>query len=126
MNKKTLTAGLAILAISAVSFGLLSDTPKTTTRTITTPRIDVELKDKSVKAVEKKSELKVLDINFKNAIFFNVQVDDESVYYAIEVLEEMRLDKVKTAYLFLDSPGGSVLAGAKLLSYIKASKMEII
>lgn len=61
----------------------------------------------------------------KQVILFNVPVTYESVELTINRLEKLQQEGVTEAYIKLDSPGGSVLDGAKLLSYIKASPMTI-
>ena len=56
-------------------------------------------------------------------ILFNVPVMGESVDAVIDIISN---SSAKTVYLVLDSPGGSVVDGARLLEYMKNSGKNII
>lgn len=60
-----------------------------------------------------------------NVVQLDAEVFGESVDLVISQLETLRHKGVKKAYLLITSPGGSVVAGAKLISYMDASSMEI-
>lgn len=58
-------------------------------------------------------------------IFLSTQIDKGSVDDTLNALEKARNAGLSEVYLVIDSPGGSVLDGAKLVSYMRASKMKI-
>jgi len=71
----------------------------------------------------KKTSLNVKSINAENVVLFNTQVTDQSVEYAINALQSFGDEKV---YLVIDSPGGAVFAGAKLVNHIRYSGQNIV
>lgn len=60
-----------------------------------------------------------------NVVLLDTEVFGESVDAVIDQFETLRRSGVKKAYLLITSPGGSVIAGAKLISYMDASPMEV-
>lgn len=60
-----------------------------------------------------------------NVVVLDTEVFADSVDAVIGQLEALRLKGSKKAYLVITSPGGSVVAGAKLISYMDASPMEV-
>ena len=60
-------------------------------------------------------------VNPRNVIFFDVPVEATSVDEAVSILSTLSGD----IYLVLNSPGGSVIDGARLINYIKHSGKNI-
>lgn len=58
-------------------------------------------------------------------IFLSSGINKTSVDNTLNALEKARNAGLSEVYLVIDSPGGSVLDGAKLVSYMRASKMKI-
>lgn len=50
----------------------------------------------------------------------------QTVDYLLAGLEAIRQDGYDTAYLLLDSPGGSVIDGGRLIDYMKTTKLKIV
>lgn len=61
-----------------------------------------------------------------NAVVFEDVVAADSVDKAIAELTELENKGVNPIYFVINSPGGSVLAGATLITHIKNSKSEIV
>jgi ATP-dependent protease ClpP protease subunit len=81
----------------------------------------VESKDSAVKV--EKFKVDVRTVSASDVVLFNTPVSGETVDAAIELLSEAR---GSTIYLVLDSPGGSVIDGARLINYIKYSGKNIV
>lgn len=62
-------------------------------------------------------KLKKVSVSPSNRIFFNVPVTYDTVNVLLEVMDQIDGD----IYLELDSPGGEVISGSKVLDYIKNS-----
>lgn len=58
-------------------------------------------------------------------IIFNTIVASETVEAAMQRLEELKSKGYKQAYLILDSPGGSVFDGARLIAWMKHSPLKV-
>lgn len=78
-------------------------------------------------AVPKLKSVKVrkIEVSPEQVIMFNTQVSFSSVQATIEQLEVLSAKGVKEVFIVLDSPGGSVIDGATLISYMKSSSMKI-
>lgn len=61
-----------------------------------------------------------------NAVIFETGVDSSSVDKAISELTELENKGVNPIYFIVNSPGGSVLDGATLITHIKNSKAKVI
>lgn len=129
MTKTATVKGLAFTLGLALVFGatyatLKKSSPKeeiTQVQTIT-----------PIITAEGKSDMVVRNINVtkieaeaSQIILLDTQVSNSSVDDVIAQLEVARKNGEETVYLLLDSPGGSVLAGAKLIAYMEASSMKI-
>ncbi|MCG3175364.1 MAG: ATP-dependent Clp protease proteolytic subunit [Candidatus Omnitrophica bacterium] len=76
-----------------------------------------------------KKEVKRVSVTLEqeNTILLNDSVNETSIAkLQIEFLEKhSKLPRSKPIYLLLDTPGGSILSGAKLLDTIRASKRKV-
>ena len=68
-------------------------------------------------------KVKDLSIDPDNTLVFNTAVLEETVDEAIAILDKMDGD---TIYLEINSPGGSVFDGTRLVNYIKYSNKKIV
>jgi len=123
---KTIAIGL-VFGVLLGSLGVLltENKPQVQEEIIEVPTV----KDISMPSLPPKTEsVKVTRINAnpEQVLFFNVPVTFESVLITIDFLEQISNEGVyDTVYLVLDSPGGSVIDGANLISYMKTSKLKI-
>jgi ATP-dependent protease ClpP protease subunit len=85
----------------------------------------VKLKSEEVKLNPKK--IRTIVLNSSNTYTFRTPVTDDSVGKAQKVLFRMdrRLPKGKPIYLVLDTPGGSVFAGANFIDSINSLKRPV-
>lgn len=137
MKKGFFYSMVAILLVTGVTLGIRTTSTKsqqavaseitssvssvgtettTSTTSVYTPQQAVSLKQTNYTVENMK-------VSADSVILFNVPVVEESVEAAISLI---RASSGNTVYLVLDSPGGSVLAGARLLEYIKHSGKNVI
>lgn len=72
----------------------------------------------------KKNKIYTINVEPEQVILLNTEVADESVEFAISRLKELN-DLELEAYVVLDSPGGSVFAGERLISFMEGSKIKV-
>lgn len=72
----------------------------------------------------KEITLKRYKVQADKVVTFNVEVDSASVEAAIDSLKKI-LSKSSYAFLYIDSPGGSVFDGTKLTAFIEGSNKPI-
>ncbi len=65
-----------------------------------------------------------LAVEPEQVILLNTEVNEYSVEIIIAKIEELS-NKYKNLYLVLDSPGGSVFDGSRLISYMESSKANV-
>lgn len=123
-----------LFASAAVSFALTKETQKSYKPKVTTyyaPFVNKVASGTTIATVPPSTTIKAaayfsvekIKANPSNLIFFNVPVVKESVDMALAMLSE---NNSPTIYLVLDSPGGSVVDGARLIEYIKNSGKNIV
>lgn len=138
MNKYILYgAGFVVLAgaiaYSTTAASLASKTQTTKMPTAITESVDVSAQSATTvyspkatnadKITTSKFTVQTQSVSTSDVLFFNVPVVTESVDAAINLLSGMT---GSTIYLVLDSPGGSVVDGARLMNYIKYSGKNIV
>jgi len=69
-------------------------------------------------------KIKKLNLDPTQIVFLNVGIERASVDYTIKALD-LAASVNDHVYLVLDSPGGSVVDGAKLINYVKYSDVTI-
>lgn len=73
----------------------------------------------------KRRKVKVITLTNENSVELYGEVNLSSVELAIEELNERKKNNPERIYLVITSPGGSVLAGAMLLSSIEGSDIPV-
>ena len=58
-------------------------------------------------------------------VFLDAEVFADSVELVIHELEEARLSGIKHVYLIITSPGGSVIAGGRLIAYLDSTPLTV-
>jgi ATP-dependent Clp protease protease subunit len=129
MTKTAIVKGLALtlgltLALSAAYTTLKKSSPKEETTQIQTITPIVTAEGKSDMVVRNINVTKI-EADPSQIILLDLPVSDSTVDDVIRKLETARKDGEETVYLLLDSPGGSVVAGAKLIAYIESSNLKI-
>jgi len=125
MIKKIINLTLIILTgaiVGAVTFLFLNKNPKE--ENIQTPTVKNFVENDVVPSLDK-LEVTRIEVDPDQVIVFNTQVNYQSVTMTIDRLNELEAKGYKHVYIVLDSPGGSVIDGANLIAYMKASKMRI-
>jgi ATP-dependent Clp protease, protease subunit len=72
-------------------------------------------------------KLEIIDLNESNTIVMDQVFSDQSVAKVMIEIQSLssRIDKNATIYLVLNTPGGSVDAGLRLISFIKALPQDV-
>jgi ATP-dependent protease ClpP protease subunit len=123
-TKGILVTGVITLAVIAgLSAGISKDV-KPTEETTTEREVAPVEERKTETAVASKLTIKNLVIDKSKIVKLDMEVNQLSVDVAIEGLKEV-LSINDEAYLVINSPGGSVFDGAKLISFIENSKKPI-
>lgn len=118
---KPMSKTLCLLAIvGLVGCGANSDEATSTVVTRTLKTFNQEQVNLNIEYPVKR-----IKVDESQIIVFDVPVVYDSVEIAIERLETIRKNGGKEAYIILDSPGGSVFDGARLISYIKHSSLKV-
>lgn len=71
-----------------------------------------------------KAKVTRLDVSADQILLLNTEVNSESVEILIAAIEALS-EEHKELYMVLDSPGGSVFDGSRLISYMEASRANI-
>jgi len=66
-----------------------------------------------------------LSPSYDQLVFLKGGISERSVQYTLMKLESARKSGITEVFLVIDSPGGLVIAGSELVSYIRNSKMTI-
>lgn len=67
--------------------------------------------------------LDVITLNPSNTLSLRTQVNEESATHLIHLLESAQ---VKTIYIYINSPGGSLLSGFKIINAIRNSGKHVV
>lgn len=118
----TIAGLLVVVGISSLAGS------NTTTNSSTVSKAQIETYEPTVNSSgvkTKQFKIEKLQPSAEQAIVFNTPVTYETVEVAISHLAWLESQGYKEAYLILDSPGGSVIDGAKLMSYMKYSNVKV-
>lgn len=72
-----------------------------------------------------KKQVYTLTLNPNRTLVLNTEVDGEAVDLILNKLQELNANNHEPIVLLLDSPGGSVFDGARLISFIEASPSPV-
>lgn len=92
-----------------------------TTKEVTTVTVPTET---DTALTTNKKTIKQLSINTDQIILFNTEVHEHSVNLVISEIQKLSKTN-KDIYILLDSPGGSVFDGNRLISYIEGSTVKV-
>lgn len=118
----SLIYGLLLVTVFAFTFTAtraFSGRDKTKTTTSVVQKVDIY---KNAPAFNQQ-QLKTIKTDWTNVILFDVPVTTETVDEALGILNT--IDASRDIFLVLDSPGGSVVDGARLMNYVKYSGKKI-
>lgn len=115
-------AALLVLTVIGTGFSMVGKPERQSSGTTETVTPIVVSEDKALTST-KQSVLHV-DANSSQIILLNTEVSEESVNEVISELQKAKENNDRV-YLVISSPGGSVISGVKLVSYIENSKIEI-
>lgn len=127
-NQSTTRAILVGIVIGLVfnlitSFGFNKNELTNESKTVTSPKIP-DTQEESFKPSESvKKEIRVLKLNPSRTIVINEQITMISERFADRILELG--DDKEPIVLLIDSPGGSVFSGEKIVSAIESVKSEV-
>ena len=85
---------------------------------------DLKGKDESAFSSEKKAILK-LNVDKSRVVYFTDQFSQQSVASAVKQLKELEAKSSERITLAINSPGGSVVDGAELISQMEQSKAPV-
>ena len=89
------------------------------------PVVVMTQEDKEDTTSKKTYKINKITTAASNVILINTEISLQSVQLVIAKLEELRLSGTSQVFLVIDSPGGSVVDGADLITYMKTSNMRI-
>lgn len=124
MNKKltALVAGGAIVVV--VAAGLLSKKQskglEPQDQEIFSPNVPKEV-DAPTPQV-KKLVLKELKVDWKRTVIIKGPIRDENIDQVVEYMTNLEENSAEPIYVLIDSPGGSILAGERLISAMESAK----
>lgn len=117
----TVLGGSAFLAHSSTSSN------KTSTETVTLPasKTSSNTSSTSNSLASSNKTITKANINKDRVLYLNSEVNFNSVRGLVNKLKELNAKSSDPVYLLIDSPGGSVLDGATLISEMEASKAPV-
>lgn len=121
---KNMKGAIMLKKLMVIAFFLVGCSPTSNTKTDTVIKTTPQFNQK-LNFPKKEFSLTRLKPETAQVVVFNTPVVYETVEAAIHYFETLRAQGYNQAYLILDSPGGSVIDGAKLGAYIKNSPMKI-
>lgn len=117
-----LLAGL-ILALTLSSVSLSRNELTNESKTVITPSVPANPSETLAPVDSKTKEIKVLKLNPRRTIVIDEQISMLSERFADEILELG--DDKEPIVILIDSPGGSVFSGEKIISAMEAVKSEV-
>lgn len=113
-----------VLAMSAAAMFTSCGKGNTESKEVTEPLLKVEATTTPDLTKDKKVKTKVVHVNADQIIYLNTPIVEETVDLTLQAIELASRGEDEI-YLVLNSPGGSVLAGTRLINYMKNSGMTI-
>lgn len=118
-----IAAAVLIVGLGALSVKLEPVPPKDVT--IETPDLKYPVTLDKTKLPVKKKLLKEIKATAANSIFLIDEISNQSVATALARLLNLDAMELDAIYLFIDSPGGDVVAGEMLVSAMESSKTPV-
>lgn len=122
INKKTLTTALLVGAVVSFVGSKLLKTKANSTVEVVSTTVETPAKPEEVKT--SRTKVTRLEVEPEQVLFLNTQVDTESVELLIGTIEKLS-DSYDELFIVLDSPGGSVFDGSRLISYMEGARTKI-
>lgn len=123
MNNITRNTLLAVSLLVVGTATLLHPSTKLTTdRNVTKSLVSKTVTESPAQSKEYK--ITNLQLDPKQTIIFNAEVGSDAVDLTIAQINELSKNG-KDIYLVLNSPGGSVFAGAKLIAYMEGARVNV-
>lgn len=114
----------SIVAVSLLTGGyILNNKTQVLTTVLPVTEVVNVVNNKTVASTAKKKTVKTLKLDDDQVIYIEGEID-ESAGKLAEKIKRLGLGK-KPIYLLIDSPGGSVLDGAKIVSAMEASSAQV-
>lgn len=92
-------------------------------KTVVAPAIPASLSEKRDSVPSKGKEIRLLKLNPKRTILINEQIDSYSERFADQILEMD--DSNEPIVIIINSPGGSVFSGEKIVSAIESVNSDV-
>lgn len=127
MNRKTLlAAGLTVAAIVGSAYLTLGKNSGTTVKDadVQTTTFVAETNTNTIPNLDEIKKVQRLNTQNSQIMLLNAEVTNQSVEILIEQLEHSAKTE-SSVYLILDSPGGSVFDGARLIAYMEGSPIPV-
>lgn len=129
INRKLVGAGaVGAVVVASLLFSSTNDKKgSTTANNVVVESVDLPTNNPTQVTELKSVALKVerIEAEGNQVVILNLPINYLTITATIDALEEARKSGADRAFLVIDSPGGSVFDGAKLIDYIKSSKMRI-
>jgi ATP-dependent Clp protease, protease subunit len=111
--------GCVLLLAALVAFN------KSPSTTVQTDEIKIAPTPPKSDVVVSKLKVQKLTLDGDRTILFDQEVNSQTAEEALQHLKHMERASDAPIYLLLDSPGGSVLDGAKIIAFIKTSRAPV-
>ena len=112
-----------LLALILSNISLSKNELTNESKTVATPAVPFGGSESAISSEVKTKEIKVLKLNPRRTIVIDEQITMFSERFADKILELG--DSKEPIVILIDSPGGSVFSGEKILSAMEAVKSEI-
>ena len=92
---------------------------------VTTPVVPFPAPQSVAKVTDKKKRIKSLKINPNRTLYIFTEVDERTEMLAPQIGKLSRSSPNEPIVILIDSPGGSVFSGEKVVSAIEAAKADV-
>lgn len=123
MLKKILMLA-AIVVAGGISYSIVTSAPTSKSTIVAESISPAAIEPDQPKLVVSNKKVTKLVVEHDQVLNFDVEVSGASVELSIMALEAMT-KKYDDVYILINSPGGAVFAGHKLIAYIEASNKRI-
>jgi len=123
LNKLLIGSIVGYLGVAFVATAIFTSRD-TESKETTEPLLKIEQTATADLTKDKKVKTKTARVNGDQVIYLNTPIVDETVDLTLQAIEAASRGEDEI-YLVLNSPGGSVLAGARLINFMKNSGVTI-